>query len=236
MSMEKTRNVEEKMAMLFSERKPFSAHLFKWEDNLLPDKYDHNCFEYTGQPTIKEFQEALEYQRHRGDCFIKLEGDQPLTDCFGLEPSVTVTMEMKSDATAWKRNHRVRFDVPSLEELEALEVKHFGPVYGESFSRRNLCRLYEKLRYHGAYIDQTLVAACYSFRSDGMICIDGLIVDEDYRHQYIATSLIAHIAETNADSTLFLHADEMDTPKEMYLKLGFEITDYLYEYLRTDLA
>ena len=114
-------------------------------------------------------------------------------------------------------------------------VEQIGPIYGESFARRNVRRLYDKLQYHGAYIDDTLVAACYSFNTDDMVCIDGLIVDEGFRHQYIATALIAHIAETNVDSSLFLHADATDTPKDMYLKMGFEITDSLYEYSCTNL-
>ena len=235
MSTEQTRVVEEKMARQFSERKRFSENLFKWEDNDLPDKYDHNYFEYTGQPTREEFQKAADYQKSRGDHFIKLEGDHPLTEAFGLEPDITVTMELTDDTKGWTRNETVRFAVPSIEELETIEVKHYGPLYGEDFSRRNIRRLYEKLQYHGAYIGDTLVGACYSFCTDGMICIDGLIVDEAYRHQYIATTLMAHIAETHADYTMFLHAEEEDTPKEMYLKMGFEVTDRLYEYLRTDL-
>ena len=52
----KTRFVEERMAGLFSEQKPFSEHFVKWEDKLLPDKYDHNCFEYFGQPTREELE------------------------------------------------------------------------------------------------------------------------------------------------------------------------------------
>ena len=201
------------MAELFSERKPFSEHLFKWEDNLLPDKYDHNCFEYTDQPTKEEFRKALEYQRGRGDTFIKLEGDRPLADSFGLEPDITVTMVLKHDVREWKRNKNLRFAVPSIEELEEIELKHFGPVYGDSFTLRNVRRLHEKLRYHGAYMENVLVGSCYTFSWDGMVCIDGLIVDEAYRNQYIATSMIAHIAETYAGSTVFLHADEADTPK-----------------------
>ena len=41
-----SRNAEEAMAKLFSEKKPFSEHFYKWEDSVLPDEYDHNCFEY----------------------------------------------------------------------------------------------------------------------------------------------------------------------------------------------
>ena len=223
------------MAKLFSEKRQFSEHLFKWEDPSLPDKYDHNCFEYTAQPTMEEFQIAADYQREKGDFFIKLEGDHPLTDSFDLEPGVTLTMVLKGDIRKWRRNENVRFAVPSLEELEEIEVKHYGPVYGESFSRRNIRRLYEKLDYHGGYIGDTLVAACYSFSSDGMTCIDGLIVDEEYRHQGVATALLAHVSETNENSTLFLHADEDDTVKDMYLKLGFEIANHLYEYSCLDL-
>ncbi len=140
-------------------------------------------------------------------------------------------MELKKSSIDWPKNDRLRFATPSIEELEQIEVKHFGPLYGESFTRRNVHRLYEKLQYHGAYIGNKLTASCYSFRLDGMTCIDGLVVDEAFRHQYIATTLIAHIAETNPNNVLFLHADEMDTPKEMYLKMGFEITDRLYEYI-----
>ena len=235
MSAEQTRIVEEKMARRFSEKKLFSENLLKWEDNVLPDKYDHNGFEYTGQPTEEEFQKAVAYQKSRGDHFIKLEGDQPLADDFGLEQDVTVTMELRGGTEDWPRNEAVRFAVPYLEELEAIEVKHYGSLYGEDFSRRNVRRLNEKLQYHGAYIGDRLVGACYSFCADGMVCIDGLIVDKAYRHQYIATTLIAHIAETHADCVMFLHADEEDTPKEMYLKMGFEVTDHLYEYLCTDL-
>ena len=73
MSTYKTRLFEEKMAKLFSEKTRFSEHLFKWEDLLLPDKYDNNFFEYTGQPTEEEFRKAADYQRKRGDTFIKLE-------------------------------------------------------------------------------------------------------------------------------------------------------------------
>lgn len=234
MNTERTRLVEEKMARIFSEKKRFSDHLYKWEDSLLPDKYDHNCFEYTGQPTKEEYQKALEYQKNRGDIFIKLEGDHPLSNSFGLEMDITVTMELKN-RSSWTRNHSVRFAVPTLEEMERIEVKHFGPIYGESFTRRNVRRLYHKLQYHGAYLNHVLAGACYSFPSDGMTCIDGLIVDEAFRHQYVATSLIAHIADISPGSTLFLHADEMDTPKEMYLRMGFEIIDLLYEYCKTDL-
>lgn len=236
MVRELTRRIDEEQIRLFSENTPFSEHMSKWADPLFPDKYDQNFFSYTGQPTREEFRQALSFQRSRGDNFIKLEGYSPLTDDFGLEKCVTLTMVLQGNASAWKRNPDLCFRAPTPDELEALEVKHFAALYGESFTRRNIRRMAEKLRYHGAYLDDILVGSCYSFDAEGMVCVDGLIVDEGRRRQYIATSLLAHIAELFGDKVLFLHADADDTPKDMYARMGFTVADRLYEYSCTDLA
>ena len=232
---EKTRVFELKLAGLFSVQKPFSEHLLKWEDPALPDKYDHNCFEYTGQPTAAELVRALEYQESLGAGFLKLEGNQPLEDAFGLEPGVTLTMALLEKETHWKHNESLTFRTPALSELEEIEVKHFAPLYGEDFTRRNIRRLYGTLDYHGAYFEDRLIAACHSFSADDITGIDGLIVDQAYRRRYAASSLLGHIKAAHPADLLILHADNDDTPKEMYLKMGFQIVDRLYEYLRTDL-
>lgn len=232
---DQTRALEEKMASLFSVQKPFSEHLLKWEDTALRDKYDHNCFEYSAQPTRAEFEKALAYQKRIGASFLKLEGNEPLDDAFGLEPCVTLTMALRPKETRWRTMDGLAFRTPALPELEEIEVKHFGPLYGEDFSRRNVRRLYEKLDYHGAYLGEMLIAACYSFSADGLTCIDGLIVDRAFRRQYAATSLIGHVKSVHPEDILVLHADSEDTPEEMYRKMGFETVDRLYEYSRTDL-
>ena len=68
--------------------------------------------------------------------------------------------------------------------------------------------------------------------------MDSLVVDEDYRHRYIATTLIKSIAkQAQRDGCiLYLHADPEDTPKEMYARMGFETVDTVYEYLCTDFS
>ena len=233
---EKTRLVEEKMARLFSEKRKFSEHLFKWEDNLLPDKYDHNSFEYSGQPSKEEFQMALNYQRELGANFIKLEGDEPLADSFELEAGIIATMVLTDSNTKWKTNDALIFKTPPISELQELEVKHYGSVYGEDFCRRNMDRQYDKFKYHGAYLGNELVGVCHSYTADIITCIDGLLVDDNYRKQYVATSLISHIRDEHPDTALMLHADVDDTPKDMYLKMGFEIVDKLYEYSCQDIS
>ena len=230
------RRTEEHMAMLFSVRRSFSGHMMRWTDNELPDKYDHNGFSYTGQPSEEEFRRALAFQAERGDSFIKLEGDEPLEQDFGLERNVTDTMVLEGDPRTWKKNGALVFAPPDPGQLEELDVRHYASIYGESFTRRNIRRLYKKLPYMGAFLGNVLVGACYYCTLDRCTCIDGLLVDRKYRYQKIATSLLHHVIEQENSRIVFLHADDDDTPKEMYQRLGFRISDRLYEYLGTDIS
>ena len=232
----RTRATEREIALLFSTETPFSAHLLKWEDPLLPDKYDQNCFCYTGQPDETELAAAKAFQTRRGLGFLKLEGDAPLENGFGLDKSVTLTMVLRASCDNWKQNPAVTVGTPTLPELEALEVRACGKSYGEDFCRRNIRRMYEKLTYHGAYLGETLAGACFSFAKDGCVCIDGLVVDERFRRRYVATTLLRFVAAAHAGELVFLHADEDDTPKDLYARLGFQTVDRLYEYLCTDFS
>lgn len=232
----RTREAERQMARLFSSERPFSAHLTKWEDPLLPDKYDFNCFFCSGQPQAEEIAAALRYQKETGAAFLKLESDAPLQNSFGLEQSVTLTMALTAPCDGWNRNPFVTFGRPTLAEAEALEVRHYGPVYGEDFTRRNIRRMFQKLNYHGAYLDGVLAGMCYTFESGGCVCLDGLLTDERSRGKGVATTLLRQLAGQSKDKLFFLHADADDTPRQMYEKLGFRVTDTLYEYLCTDLG
>ena len=229
------RSTEEEMAMIFSVKRSFSEHLKRWEDNELPDKYDYNCFEYSAQPTQEEFERALDYQKERGDTFIKLEGDFPLENDFGLTASVTLTMQLAGPADGWIVNDKIDIREPGYKDIMEIERKHFGPVYGEDFTLRNADHLYEYMDFRGAYLGEKLVGSYYFYSTDGYTCVDGLIVDADYRGRYIATTLLKHAVREAAGNVVFLHADKDDTPKEMYEKMGFREVDRLYEYLSTDI-
>ncbi len=228
--------IDPKLLELFALNKPFTQNLTKWQDDRLKDKYDHNYFEYSAQPSEEEFQKAFTYQKERGDNFIKLEGNFPLKNSFGMEEGITLTMTLKEDRPEWKTNPNVRIATPTIEELEEIELKHYGEIYGRDFTIRNIRRNYEKLNYIGAYLDETLVGACYYFAVDGVACFDGLLVDTDYRGRYIATTIIKEVVKRTLGNVLFLHADDDDTPKEMYEKMGFEVINKVYEYSCSDLS
>lgn len=233
-----TRQADQAYYELFSVSRPFSEHLTKREDNQLRDKYDHNSFFYHGQPTLEEVRRALEYQKARGDGFFKLEGYVPLEHSFGMEQDITLTMVLSDPAAAdrWRSNPDVRIQKPDYAQLEQLELRYYGPLYGDDFTVRNNRRLREKLAYHGAYLGERLVGCCYTCEAGEWVCMDSLLVADDSRRQYVATTLMKSIAAAahQAGRTLYLHADQDDTPKDMYARMGFVSTDRSYEYTCTD--
>lgn len=238
--MNPTRKTDESFYRLFSVSHAFSEHLTKREDSGLRDKYDHNAFCYSGQPSADEVRAALAYQKERGDAFLKLEGYEPLADAFGMDGDVTLTMVLPEGANihGWKTNPEVQIKSPDFDQMEQHELKYYGPLYGDDFTVRNNRHLREKLTYLGAYLGGKIVGDCYVYAADGYVCMDGLLVDEDFRHQYIATTLMKQVAKKAQErgDILYLHADADDTPKELYAKMGFRVVDKLYEYLCTDFS
>ena len=65
--MNPTRKTDEAFTGCFPRLTPFQSILTKREDSELRDKYDHNAFCYSGQPTEDELWAALAYQKERGD-------------------------------------------------------------------------------------------------------------------------------------------------------------------------
>lgn len=228
--------IDKKMLELFALNKPFTPNLTKWQDDRLKDKYDHNFFEYSAQPSKEEIQKAIACQKENGDSFIKLEGNSPLENSFGIEEGITLTMALNEDRPEWKTNSDIKFATPTIEELEEIELKHYGEIYGRDFTVRNIRRNYEKLNYVGAYLDKKLVGACYYYDADGVACLDGLLVDTDHRKRYIASAIIAEVVKRTPGSVLFLHAADDDTPKEMYEKMGFIVVNKVYAYFCSDFS
>ena len=63
--------------------------------------------------------------------------------------------------------------------------------------------------------------------------IDGLIVEEKYRHLNIASNLILQ-AQKIYNCPIYLHAYEEEDAKCMYEKIGFKIIYKQYDHLLLD--
>ena len=243
------RKAERSFKMLFSQKCAFSEHLEKWQDDDLYDMYDHNQFvPLLDDPTDKELEQAIAYQRQLGRGFLKLDTreklDEALTERFSLEECCTETMLLRNkqkNIEAWKCNPDVIIhDSASsdvLADLLQIDIETFASDYGEDFIRRRDARYVKKameipgFHYYVAYLDGKPAGACYAYAIDGYVVMDALVVREAFRKRYVATTLMKHIVSQFKEE-MFLHADADDTPKEMYRKMGFETVDELYEYLK----
>ena len=243
------RKAERSFKMLFSQKCAFSEHLEKWQDDDLYDMYDHNQFvPLLDDPTDKELEQAIAYQRQLGRGFLKLDTreklDEALTERFSLEECCTETMLLRNkqkNIEAWKCNPDVIIhDSASsdvLADLLQIDIETFASDYGEDFIRRRDVRYVKKametpgFHYYVAYLDGKVAGSCYACAIDGYVVMDALVVREAFRKRYVATTLMKHIASQFKEE-MFLHADADDTPKEMYRKMGFETVDELYEYLK----
>ena len=243
------RKAEQSFKQLFSQKRAFSEHMEKWQDDDLYDMYDHNQFvPLLDDPTGKELEQAIAYQRQLGRGFLKLDTreklDEALIKCFSLEECCTETMLLrnkKENMARWKSNPDVIiYDSASgdvLADLLKIDIETFASDYGEDFIRRRDARYVKKameipgFHYYVAYLDGKPAGVCYAYAIDGYVVMDALVVREAFRKRYVATTLMKHIASQFKEE-MFLHADADDTPKEMYRKMGFETVDELYEYLK----
>lgn len=243
------RKAEQSFKQLFSQKRAFSEHMEKWQDDDLYDMYDHNQFvPLLDDPTGKELEQAIAYQRQLGRGFLKIDTreklDEALIKRFSLEECCTETMLLrnkKENMARWKSNHDVIiYDSASgdvLADLLKIDIETFALDYGEDFIRRRDARYVKKameipgFHYYVAYLDGKPAGACYAYAIDGYVVMDALVVREAFRKRYVATTLMKHIASQFKEE-MFLHADADDTPKEMYRKMGFETVDELYEYLK----
>lgn len=245
MFLQKLRRAEDRWRELSAVRKPFNAHLDRWHNSALPDEYDSNQFIPIGEINYDDIQQAMDYQKAQNLRFLKIDSREPLPQAlcqhFVLEESCCLTMALLNpNPSSWKRNPKVEIHSTKThdigKELVDFCVRMWGPDIDMDFVRRQTehyvkrSKTEEGFAYFAAFLDGKIAGCCYVLRRDGLVELDGLIVDPDVRKQYVASSLLAYAAE-QLEGILYLHADKEDTPKDMYAKMGFEIVDSLYEYV-----
>lgn len=245
------RNVEEKWKTVFSLKKDFNSQLIKWQDDILYDMYDHNQFmpvKESIQLTCEDFEEAVEFQKKCQMSFFKYDTRTPISEELldtlkekvQIDYDETYTMYLPEKHTDnWKRNGKVVIldikDHNIENAIFEIEFDNYAKLYGEDFQTRkiqrytNMSKENENLHYLGAFMDGKIAGACYIYAKDGYVQLDGLIVNKNFRKQYVATTLIGYAVD-KFQGTVFLHADVDDTPKDMYGKMGFIVIDSLFEY------
>ena len=235
---------EHDLAALFT-KKDITETFMRFYDEKLPDMWDHNFTEIFGDLTPEDYAKIKQISDDKKEQHIKISSFNRLKvlSILGFEHSIILTMAaetihpkpLKLDNISFKN---LKEHQELINDFLELELKYDGKLYGKDFVARKMYRFFviakdnNQFNYFGCYYNNKLIAHCYAFQSEGVIALDGLLVDEDYRHKNVASNLVKHIQEYYQNCPIYLHADDEDTPKYVYLGLGFETLYQRHEYLK----
>lgn len=179
-------------------------------------------------PPTFEARLVLEGYRPENELELLLEGEL-------LATSPAVELRLASSEDDWAA-------IQSLTRLDHLEeVERFGrPDWGEALSRQLVDRRRAKGPAVRTWIASVDAVDCAFFSSwpgtNGVGKVEDLFTRPDFRHRGIATALIAHAvadARQRGAGPVVIGALPDDTPKHMYVKLGFRPFSLRRGYLKT---
>lgn len=243
--MFKVKKNEENLVLLFSTPNKTNTYI-RYNDDELKDMYDHNFFEAQNidEKLLFKFYEIKE-ERREGHLKISSKCEEKCLKLHNFEEEILLTM-LKNDYDIFHIIEREGLIFKNLKEdniiddIISLELLEYGEIYGRSFTIRKMHRYASKileknngLNYHACYLGNLLVGYCYTYYDQGVVGLDGLLVRKEYRHQGIASTLLKYIANFY-NCPIYLHADEEESPRYLYEKLGFKVIDKTYDYLIVD--
>jgi len=129
-----------------------------------------------------------------------------------------------------------RFTAERINDIIQKDIETDGEMLGEDFCTRRTLRKgnvhenNENIDNYLLYYNNELIATCELFIKNGIAKIEDFGVLEKHQRKGYGTTLLKHVVDKALEKdveTIFLVADEEDTAKEMYLKLGFSKK---YEY------
>lgn len=202
---------------------------------------NNNFFVPRGDFTAEDIEMAISLQKSCRQSYLMLRMMKPmdndLRQMFGFDEEITDVMALRQNiCRQWKKNNRVEVrDIQTHDvSVDLLDVSSVPEEYRE-ISYRNMQMVLEIAKCHPeyhwlcAYIDGIRVGNVYALCHNGCIEMDDLWIEEAYRKQYVATTLMKYIAE-QFEGVIYLHADVTAMPRYMYAKMGFETVETIYDY------
>ena len=219
----------------------FNENLSRWVSQQRPDHCGSNCFISDDHLTTDDVQAAVDANMERGLNYVMFSMDHlmdaPCLDRFTFDADITYVMAMLEDRShTWQINDSIEIrDIQSSDiSADILDVSDVPEQY-QATAYRNMQIVLEVAKSHPnyhwlcAYKDGKKVGSAYALEHNGFVEMDDLWVDEEFRHQRIATTIMKYIA-VHTDGIFYLHAAAGATPKEMYAKMGFETVETIYDY------
>lgn len=215
--------------------------LDRWFSELRPDQINNNFFIPSAQLTCADIDAAIDIQKKRGLNYVMFRMfapiDAELLELYSFEEDITHVMALlKNNSHSWKENPEIEIRDIQTSDISADLLDVSGvPEQFQSAAYRNMKLVLDTAKenpnYHWlcAYKDGLRVGSVYALYHQGFVEMDDLWVEEEYRNQYIATTLMKYIV-SQYGGTVYLHASASATPKDMYARMGFEIVETIYDY------
>ena len=222
----------------------------------MSDMYDHNYLHIKGAPTLDDLlriiagEIKLNREENLGFCKITMDVMQHATSLKEYDDKLQIEhygqyVFTPAEPPGWplKAECEIRkiADPAMVEDLVYLDTTQYSGVCGEDFCIRRAKyrgRVYlsnASIESYICYYQGEPAGNCDLFLYDGTAKIEDFTVLSKYRHQGLGTAILKHLicaAFAKGARMIYLTTDEDDTPKEMYVKLGFEKVSDSYALLR----
>jgi len=225
---------------IFCETKRINDHITFYYDDSLPGMYDFNFFDVTDALSINDL-ELINKSNPRSH--IKIQSCvryQWLIDN-GFSEIILLTMfNENSNTIPLKKNAYLKTLIDNREVLEDIFLFQTS-IWSDSkeFTRKKLNHYVDCILSKKANLDivvmynenNEFIGEAEVINSKDFVGVDGLYIKEEFQKQGYGTTLLGLI-NRKYNKPIYLHADDSETAKNMYTKLGFVVLNRLYDYYK----
>lgn len=228
--------------------------IIRYEDLALTDMYDHNYSSIRSHTPEQDMREMivdeLNRRKEAGYNFCKIDSiamfpeyvlDMPFGKMEKTHLGYYVYVPMISPAWRMVDTCTIRLlnDDSMVTDLIAIDLLLDEGVNGEDFCIRKMSRksrvyLSEApLNTYICYQDSMPVGKCDLLIKDGIAKIEDFAIIPQQQKRGIGTTVLKYVIEQallSGAKLIYLAADEEDTPKQMYMNMGFEKVTDRYSY------
>ena len=230
--------------------------IIRYRDDNLSEMYDHNCTYIKGTPKLdvllqiadeeiklyrkenriccKIFLDEMQYEKGLKEFDDKLQFEH--YGQYVFTPAEPPEWALKTECEIRKIT-----DPAMVDDLVLLGKTQYGEDCGEDFCVRRDRRRGEvylsnsSIESYICYYEGEPAGNCDLFLYDGMAKIEDFTVLPRYQRRGLGTAILKHLigaAFSKGARIIYLTTDEDDTPKELYMKLGFEKVSDSYALFR----
>ena len=217
------------------------------------DLYDANFIQFKKMPSLAEFIAIENYltvfHQNNGQEHLKFRFpencsfSEELKDYIGNNNYTSDILEFfileKDNFPKLPLNHLIEVKVVSSDTLDDLLKLRYdvNKEYGTDYAKRKNNLIVEKLKdekltFLIAYYENQPAGCLNLIETSSTLEIDDLFVDPTFRNKKIASYLQQKTIQLSNEKSIILLADANDTPRNMYLKQGYQLQGERYDIFK----